>query len=338
MNQKQIAKILGLSEATVSLALRGNEKINHETREKVKQVALLAGYRPNFTAQALAVGRTKCIGMIITDMTHPFYADLTQNIYNILIDENYLLICFPAKDQEMISRAVESLLCRNVDAIIYAGLALPHEDVTKIQKHNTPLIKFDTINNMEKIDYVFVDMIRAGQILAEHLIEQGYSKFAFIGMPSLNDKRYTSFKEVILQHGLPVKDSWMRTGYGSFKEGYEMAMDVLSGGDMPDAFICHNDIKAVGVLRAVMKSGCKVPGQVAVASFDNIDFTEYVPVSLTTVDINRKKIAEALVNAAFKRINGDTSAPYQVRIEPELVIRESTAKTTANRKSLFRRN
>lgn len=325
MNQKEIAKILGLSEATVSLALRDNEKINHETREKVKHLAQLAGYRPNLTAQALAMGKTKCVGMIITNMTHPFYADMTQKIYNILQKKDYLLLCFPSCNQEMISRSIESLLSRNVDAIIYAGLELPPEEIMKIKKSSTPLIRFDNIRS-DDIDSVFVDMKEAGRLLAEHMISQGFSKFAFIGMPSENERRLNSFRNVMAEHHIPFNNSWTRYGSGSFKEGYEMTMEILKEDNLPDAVICHNDIKAVGALRAVIGAGYKVPEQIAVASFDNIDFSEYLPVPLTCIDINRKKIAEELTALAFRRIDGDSSPAYKIRLEPELVIRDSTCR------------
>ncbi|OGV44533.1 MAG: hypothetical protein A2017_19670 [Lentisphaerae bacterium GWF2_44_16] len=321
MTQKEIADILGVSEATVSLALRDNEKVSPKTRDRVKHLAELTDYRPNFSAQSLALGKTRCIGVIVSDISDVFYSELVQELHRQIRSMDYIALCLPSVSIGT-SHVVDTLLCRRVDGIISMSLDISLDEINKIRNSRTPIIYYEYTF---ATDSVRVDMVKAGKILTRHLIQQGCRKIAFIGKPSIPSGRYSGYIEALAENNVKFREELTKECPGHYSNAYNVAKELFSQKNIPDAVVCFNDVRATGALRAILDMGFKVPEDIAVAGVDDIMSSAYAGVPLTTVNLPREEIVSELLKMLFRKIEAGAEEIMEEKvIQPRLVVRASS--------------
>jgi len=319
MTQKEIARALNVSVATVSLALNDAPRISPEMKEKVSKMAALGNYRPNLAAQGLLLGKTFTVGVILPAFSNPFYADLAVRIHRYLNKRNYVGLFFPTENWDEYREAVETLLRRKVDGLI--SQPLPPEEAVKIKGLFTTVFY-----GMQEIptDYVAVDHYKGVGLAVKHLIGLGHTKIGFIGMQRPNEKRFAAYKDTLSKHKLVFKKQWVIPGMSWRETGYDGMRRILSLRNRPTAVVTHNDIVAIGAMRALAEAGLRVPEDMAVVGFDNIEDARYLPVGLTTVDQPRDDIARYLVEMLLSRIESKNGGlPRAKLIAPHLIVRES---------------
>lgn len=318
MTQREIAKTLNISVSTVSRALKNSPLISGETADKVKKLASLTNYRPNPSARNLLTGKTFTAG-IIFPFDDFFYRDLKCRISAKLLKHDYMCLILACKTEEEYSTAIEKMLERRVDGII--GSAVPVELGLKLKEEGLPSIFYG--NETLPFDCVYVDKYKGGRISAEYIIKRGHKKIGYIGF-NYRDDREKAFIDVLNKKRIPVNEKWIFKGNATMQNSAEAVSEILSLHDRPTAFIAHNDVAAIATIKTAVEKGFKVPEDIAVIGFNNIDISEYSNPPLTTIDQKIDVIAEELVNCFMHRINSRENDDYRkVVIDPELIIRRS---------------
>lgn len=322
MTQKEIARALNVSVATVSLALRDSALVNSETKGKVKRFASMARYRPNLNARSLLFGKTFTIGILVPDMLNPFYAGIVEEIYLYLKKRHYLGIFIPAETEKESEEALEILLNRKVDGVILISY-LPLEKLIKLREEGVPVVAYNKRD--VPVDCVDGDKYGGGVKATKHLVGLGHTKIAFIGVLHETERRFTAYKDTLNRHGIVLKQEWLIPGIGSVETGYKGMRKILSQKSRPTAVFAFNDMVALGVTRAAVEAGLSIPGDLAVVGFDNLRDAAYWQVSLTTVDQPKEEIARSLVDILLNRVeNGKEKENFVEKvIATKLVIRES---------------
>ncbi|OGV46004.1 MAG: hypothetical protein A2017_22225 [Lentisphaerae bacterium GWF2_44_16] len=317
MTQKEIAKTLNLSISTVSRALKGSELISGETTEKVRKLANLTNYRPNPAARNLLTGKTFTAG-IVFPFDDFFYRDLACRISSGLLKHDYMSLVLPCKTEEEFSEAIEKMLERRVDGIISSTVSM--ELGLKLKNEGLASIFYG--NQAQPFDCVYVDKYKGGRISTEYVIKQGHKKIGYIGF-NYRDDREKAFVDVLNKKGITVNEKWISKGTVSLENSSRAVSEILSLRDKPTAFIAHNDIAAIATIKSAVEKGFKVPDDIAVIGFNNIDISEYSNPPLTTIDQKINTISEELINCFIHRMNSKDDDYRKVRIEPELIIRRS---------------
>ncbi|MCM8778131.1 MAG: LacI family transcriptional regulator [Candidatus Omnitrophica bacterium] len=323
ISQKEIARILNVSTATVSLALRNSEKVNEKTRVKVKETAELLNYRPCEIARSLILNKTWSIGLIIPCFSIIYYSELTDAIQKRFREQNYLIITLSADTPEKRKEAITVLLNRKVE-----GFILPKinpDELYWLKKEKAPFVLYDRPEDSDYTDYNFVcvDKFKGAYKATEHLIKTGYKKIGFLCEIRVDEPRKRGYIEALIDYGMKIEKEWIIPGAGYYKDGYNGAKEILKMKKRPEALVCLNDISAIGAIRAFQEENIKVPGDIAIIGFDNVKEGIYSLPLLTTVDQMVEKVADEITNLLIETIENNKKEKRQIIIEPELVIRES---------------
>jgi len=317
---KDIADRLNVSLGTVSMALRNSPKVKLETRVRVQRLARAVRYRPNFNARALLRGRTFSIGVIMQPFHDPFYAELVEAIHLELKARDYVGIFMPSHGNADYDDAAETLLNRGVDGII-SKAAVPAARA-KLRAENVPTVYFGA--EFPAADWVAVDRHQGGCLAVEHLLRLGHRKIGFLCRTRADERRYVGFLETLRRHDLPVREDWISPGPGTRERGLRGMLNILQRSEKPTAMLAHNDTAAMGAMRAVYQMHLRIPQDVAIIGFNNVQESRYLRVALTTVEQPVKLIARKLVYVVLQRIENGPGQPWQQeRIEPKLIVRES---------------
>ncbi len=332
---RDIADRLGVTHSTVSRALspgKGRSRMSEATRERIAQAARELGYRPNALARDLVCRRTHSIGVVVRHFNDPFYSDMIQDLHVRFAQRNYLGVFLSARNLDEFQHAVDSLASRRVEGII--SVALDQEERQRIGQIGVPVVYYGTLGGSET--WVGPDA-RCGAVLAmEHLLGLGHRKIGFIGQIDSQSRRYRGYRETLQRQGLPSRAAWIRKVDGAqsrlsvsgvMQTGFSEMQQLLALADRPTSVLCQNDVMAIGAERAVLAAGRRVPEDMALIGFDGLPLGAFAAVPLTTVDPNLDRICEGLVDTLFCRIEDPVrpAEPEQIRIEPSLIIRESTA-------------
>ncbi|MFH0797445.1 MAG: LacI family DNA-binding transcriptional regulator [Candidatus Omnitrophota bacterium] len=321
MTQKEISKILDISVSTVSSALRNSPLVKKETRERVIRLAQIVKYKPNMNARSLVTGKTYSVGIISRALSEPFYAELFEEIHHCLDRSEYVGLFSPAEDATGYRNAIEILGARGVDGIISGEVNA--EELLMLEETDVPVVVYG--NRDISMDCVFVDTYKSGYLATHHLIRLGHKKIGYIGWLSDYEPRFIGYRDALYQNNLLVKREWVIPGKGvDKKSGYQSMKQMLSLSEIPTAIFTHNDMVAIGAMRALSEARMNVPEGMAVVGCDNVKECEYLSVTLTTVEQSRREIARNLVSTLLARIDSKAGEqPQKIVIEPRLIIRES---------------
>ncbi|MFW0714657.1 LacI family DNA-binding transcriptional regulator [Pedobacter sp. N23S346] len=337
MNKKttiyDIAKALNITVSTVSRALSGFPAISEATRKAVIETAEKLNYSPNKLASALKSGKTHIIGVIVPSVQAHFFASIIHCIEDGLKDSGYRVIIYQSNESvENEINGVRTLLEAQVDGIM-ASMSLETQDVShfaEIVKQNKPLILFDRVNETLAVPTITLDDFKAGYMATQHLIDQGYSKIAFITtihqIKIFND-RLKGYKAALRDNHLPVLDEYIVFGGLSIKDGRFGAGKLMRSENKPDAVVAGDDFTALGVIKKLKEIG-KTPPEVGVIGFANEAFSAYITPNLSTIDQHAQQMGTECAKMFLKMINQEN--PYQntehVVLDPTVVERQSTVK------------
>lgn len=325
-----VAKRLDLSITTVSRALDGYDDVAESTRQLVISTARKLGYTPNRAARQLRRQKAETIGFILPagaqHFAEPFFTEFIAGLGNELASRNYdLLVSAVASEndeREMYQRWANG---GKVDGFILNRLRLKDWRVKFLTKQHLPFATLD-YSGEGRYPCIRVDGAEGFVELLEHIHKNGFRKFAFIGGPEnlVNQaERLEWFRQAIQFHGLVLDEKLITTADLTSAGGFQLAIELLSLPDPPDAILCVNDETAFGVLHAAHRQGLTIGRQLAVAGFDGVQDAKHSEPPLTTLDIPVFDIARQLVDMLLKTIVGDmVSSP--VFIKPNLLIRPST--------------
>jgi LacI family transcriptional regulator len=332
---KDIAEKTGVSISTVSRVLHDKSKkykISDETTTKVMLVAKDLGYRVNALARGLRQQKTREIGIIIPDISNPFFSDIVKNLANELRKKGYNFIIYDSDEDINIERTgVKSLLEKRVDGLIIASVGQDFLHIQKIRDADIPVVMVDRCFDDLDIDSVSVDNVKGSLLAVNYLINEGHTRIAFIkGLPGTyaNETRLNGYKQALRAAGISI-DEQLIVGddFRSFN-GYLRTKTLLNLSNPPTAIFTAGDLIALGALEACREIDINIPNELSLITFDDPVFASYLSPALTAVEQPRLKIAEIAVAMLCSRMKNPNDKRKKILVEPKLNIRSSVVHIT----------
>lgn len=328
---KDIAKRADVSVATVSYVLNNSRPVSPETKARVLRAIEELDYVPNAVARGLRIRKASTIGLILSDITNPFYPDLAKGCEDIAQTNGYTLIIMNTNDQEhRINSAVSQVKEGKVDGLIVAStLNRDEQALANLIKDGYPVVLAHRKITGLQVDSVVADNLSGAQSAVRHLISLGHKRIAMVtGIEEspVNNKRVQGYLGVMESEGLAIEPEWKISGDGKYESSYTAAVKLLNLAveKRPTAIFCVNDIAALGVMDAVQDLGYKIPEDLAVVGFDDMFMSGTRSVQLTTVRIPRYEIGQQAVRLLLNRISQpDNYVPTEVILPVSLIIRKT---------------
>ena len=320
MTQKEIARKLNVSQATVSMALKGSARISQTLRDSVRKLADDSGYLPNLAGQLLRQGRCNVIGIVFPSLVNSFYAELYQELQRKLQPHGYLLYLSRADTPEELSSTAAYLRQLQVAGVVALGSA--EKELRPLRESGIALVFYGGEAPLEGVSQVLPDRYRAGLELTRFLLSRKRTRIAFIGMLRPEEQRVKGYRDALAEAGITYDPELTIAVSDSMGNGYTAMRKLLKEHPDIDGVFTHNDEMAIGALRAAAEAGIRVPEQLSLAGFDSIETGRYLSPALTTVEQPLDRIADALVSELLA-VMADPKHNRFVSIPCRLVERES---------------
>jgi DNA-binding LacI/PurR family transcriptional regulator len=324
---RTLGEYLNLSPATISLVLNnapGVRSIPQETRDRVTEAANRFDYRPSFYARSLRKRQTFSIGVLVPDLNDHYATQVLTGMEELLIEEGYFyLTASHRRNPDLIEEYPRLLLDRCVEGFILIDTVLEHS-------LKLPTVAVAGHRDLEGVTNVILDQRRAAELALRHLIQLGHTRIAFMRGSSHSsdaDERWELQMAVARELGLdvPCELTVAITSRDSKPEmGVAPAVELIKRGVEFTALVCYNDVSAFGAIRAFVDHGLRVPEDVSVVGFDDIQLAAFHYPSLTTIRQPMYQMGAVAARILLQRIRGQATFPDAVPILPELVVREST--------------
>lgn len=323
---KDVANLSGVSIATVSLILNNqSHKFSPSTVEKVLKATEMLNYQPSYVAQQMITKKTKTIGLIIPDITNPFFSTLVKGIESVLYQDNFVTILANAGTDELKeSNYLDELARRSVDGFIIASSVVSNTAINHIlREKNKPFIVLDQKKSEGYSDSVLTDDYTGGQLAAKHLIDLGHTNLAVVvpnHMTSNIANRLKGFQEIVKSHRSVT--SLLVTTTLSKEGGYLATSEILASD--ATAIFAINDELAFGLYRGINEAGKRIPIDYSVIGYDNIEMCEYVEPKLTTISQPIFELGETVAHLLLERIEQPDKQWEEKMLPVHLVKRFST--------------
>ena len=328
----ELAKHAGVSKTTISRYLNGEAKghISPETQKRIKQAIEELNYRPNDLARGLKKKQTNVIGVITNDLTNVFFLQMIKGIEAELYRADYnMMVCNSAMSIDREIELLKMLDQKRMDGIIVIGLNMPAEHVTKLGIH-APIVLFERDAGKTGYDSIKIDNKTGVEMVMKHLIQKGYKRIAHIEGAResvVSKERKELFYKTMQEAGRTVRPEYVVAGNYSMDQAYE-AMKQLCGLKVPpDAVFCSNDLMAFGAVRYLMEHNYRIPDDMAVAGYDDIDMAAMLRPELTTVHQPVLELARKGTRMLLNRIRQSKEIPEEpqlIVLTPSLVIRKTS--------------
>jgi len=318
------------SYATVSRALNDKYGVKPGTREKILTVARARGYTPNGIARGLVRKQTHSIGLIIPDISNPFFPQVASGVEDGAKEKGYsVFLCNTNYESDQEARYLQLLIEKRVDGIILASGFQASDTINPLLMGSLPIVslctRFENVNN----SFVVIDNERGGFIATKHLIEQGYPSVGYIGTQGdglSQGQRFKGYLQALEKFNIPFDDRFVFSGDLKRETGYEITKRLIAGQHFPRALFVENDLMALGAIQGIKESGLRVPDDIAVVGFDDIAFASFPEIGLTTVRQPKYEMGKMAVNILLDSIIESTKEPKKHILEPKLIIRTSSCR------------
>lgn len=326
---KDLARDLGMSVSTVSRAFYPDAVIAETTREIVLKRAQEIGYRPNPFAQSLITKKTQIVGMVVSDLTNPFYPEVMTRLTSMLQKEGMNVMLTSAELPEGIDEAVDLLLGYQPDLMIVLSTYL-HSDLSKrCEAAGAPIIFFNRLSQDGTGYGISCDNVAGGRLAATFLIERGHKDLLYVSAypgASTNVERHKGFHDEALRHGL-LAPQVIEAGQFTYEAGYEAGLAVKDLPRQPDGVLCANDIVAIGFIEGVQEGlGIKVPDDISVVGYDDITMANWPSHRLSTVAQPLDQMMQATVELASQLARSKHVAQRILHFPPIALVERETVK------------
>lgn len=330
---KDIAKIAGVSHATISRALNGSDEVSPETRARIEEICQREGYRANSLARSLVSSRTNVIGLILPDISHPFYAELALNVEIAARRHNdTIMMCNSLHDVQQVGVLLDCLTGYQVDGVI---LASSRDDVSAFLSAHPPAVPTvllgDCLDNRSGsvCSTVSLDNLCAGQMGTDYLISLGHRSIVYVGSragSATHTHRCTGYEQAMRAHGLNPMVIAHSAASSSLEQGYALAMALFLSDEPCTAIFAATDSIAIGVMKAADELHIRIPQELSLLGVDNSIFSSLTRTNLTSIDQRKQQLAETSVQLLHEQIIGkDTGRTTHCVIRPTLSVRETCA-------------
>lgn len=323
---KDIAGRLNISYATVSRALNDRYGVHPGTKEKVMTMAREMNYHPNAIARGLVKRHTETIGLVIPDITNPFFPEVARGIEDSAEEKGYsVFLCNTNWEQEREARYLSLLRKKRVDGIILAPVTSKSYLSPELDDNALPLVFVSEARRGMGKSYVAIDNVQGGYIATRHLIGKGYSRVGFFGAKEdelTSEERYKGYKKALKEAGLKEWKKFVRLGDYRSNTGNRLITEMIKRKDYPDSVFAVNDFFALSVMQGIRESGLRIPGDIAVIGFDDITFASFPEIRLTTVSQPKYQMGRIAADLLLDQIHEKSGAKKkEIILETELIER-----------------
>ncbi len=325
----EVARLAGVSQATVSRVLRGSSRVTRETRAKVEAVVASVGYRPNASARAMRARRTGIAGIVVDRITNPFYPQLLDEIGRALAARDIQLTLWDAAYGDGEGAALDALGQRAIDGLLFTTVTTPSPGVEAAIARGENIVLLNRGIDGVPVDTVDTDNAGGALAVARYLAMHDRRRVAFVGglaSASTARERRAGFIAGAVEFDLDLPASRMLPGDFSHASGGSAVARLLDdGAGLPEAIFCANDLSAMGVLDAARSHGIRVPDEMWVVGFDDIAMASWPAYDLTTAHQPMVTMAREGVELLTRRLVEPDASPEHRRLTTGLVVRGSTA-------------
>lgn len=325
-----VSKLAGVSTATVSRTLKNPELVSPDTRQRVMQAVQSAGYRPNQLARNFSSGKAYAVVVLVPNVANPFFSRVIRGIEQEAQACGYAVLL--GDTQGSVSREQEYArmgLTSQADGLIQLDSRYPFSEEDRKLAATVPFV-----NACERIDepagypVVELDNRGAARALIQHLLDLNLKRLAVITGPAHSPivrDRLAGMKDALLGAGLTLAANAVVEGDFSMQSGHDAAERLLQQPERAQAIFCMNDEMAIGAMRCLRQHGLRVPQDIAIAGFDNIEFAAFTEPSLTTIDQPAEQLGRQAMRALYQLMRGEPLAQQHMMLSYRLVVRDSTA-------------
>jgi DNA-binding LacI/PurR family transcriptional regulator len=330
MTIKDVAKRAGVGIATVSRTLHGSSQVSPETAARVLKVVEELGYRPNTTAQSLVSGRSLMLGLVVSDITNPFFPELVKGFEDVALQNGYdVLVASTNYEPARTALCVRRMIERKIDGVAIMTSEVDPSLTDTLARRKVPLVFLDVGRVGKGVSNVKVDYGEGIAQAVEHLSGLGHNRIAFISGPHLlasaRERRDMFIARLQDPSSGPRREVLIEEGNHRVDGGLEAMRRLLEREPRPTAVIASNDLTAIGAMRAIRQRGLRVPEDISVVGFDDIQMAEFTEPPLTTVRLLRTEVARLACDALLQSIRTH-GAGVEFHMGTALVVRSSTAK------------
>jgi len=325
----QVAQRAGVSPATVSRVTNGRSTVARHLAKRVWQAIEELGYTPNPQARALVSGRSRVLGLLVSEITNPFFPELMQSFEDVAGEHDFEVMIGSANyNRERAELFIRRLVQRRVEGVAVMTFRAESHFLDALIAEDIPLVTIDVSANAARSLVLEVDYAQGIDEAVQHLALLGHRRIGFASgpMPHLtNVRRKDAFLHAVRKIGLPAQSAPVYVGDHTFEGGTQAALHFLGLEPRPTAIVCSNDMMAVGVLRVMAERGINVPRDVSVVGFDDIHLAEFINPPLTTVRMSRQDLARAAFKGLERLWTEDAPGSRSpIRVGTSLVVRQST--------------
>ena len=328
----EVARIAGVTTATVSNVLRNPAKVKPSTVERVQVAIAQLGYRPNLMARALAEGKSSMVALLLPSITNPFYPEFIQIAERVARQRQYFLMVCNTDESANNARAYLNQIAGTLaDGVLLLHSGLPTTEIADLGANRCPMVLALEESNdlLDAVPRVSMDFRKAGQLAGEHLAGLGHHHIGVIvgsGNDGQQRLRLEGFKEALAQAGNDASKDCIRYTEDTISGGYSATMSLLDAMPELTAIFATNDLMALGAAHAIADKDIRIPEEISLMGITDIHMAQEMRPALSTVALNLGEAARAAINLLLDLIENPAHEPRQVQApEPRLVIRQTTA-------------
>jgi len=328
MDMRDIARIAGVSSATVSRVINGSNSVNPATAEKVRRVIEETKFVPNGSATTLKYGRSSTYGLIIPDITNPFFPEFIRSFEAILAKNRQDMLMATTDHQSTnLQQTIQRMMIRQVDGIALLASEIETEPIEALLHNRIPLVTMDRRVVGPGLSDISIHNGSGMNAALQYLHGLGHRRIAYIGgSPGLtiSDHRKRAFVKAVQSVGLPVEPAFLRSGNYRIRGGETAMTEILDLETWPTAILAANDLTAIGALRVLHNRGLAVPKDFSIIGFDDIELTDIISPPLTSVRLSRQTLAETFVTALASFAGERHGMGKEFSVKTSLVVKGST--------------
>ena len=335
----EIAKLSGVSRTTVSRVLSGSTFVSKNTRDRVLDIIKEKEYKPSIIAQSLRTNKTRTIGLVLADIENPFYSKVAKGVIDVVETKNYnVILCNSNNDIKSEARDIRTLIERGVDGLLLTTVELKMKTIENLIDRGFPFMLIDCKLDTPGVNYVVNDDYYGAKLATEYLIELGHKKIFFLGNRKLLSlrERFRGFKDTLEDHKIEGDTNFVPQKFINAYGIYDIDKIIkylINREEKITAIFAGNDYLAIKSIKVINDNGLKVPGDISVIGYDNIEISCMVKVPLTTIRQPKYLLGKLAAEQLFEILeNGSNKEIKRIILRPELIIRQS-CKRIGNYKS-----
>lgn len=326
---QDVARLAGVSTMTVSRVVNNSGYISQATRERVEQAIAQLGYVPNALARSLRFKRTKTLGLILSDITNPFFTTIARGVEDLAREHGFSVIfCNTDEDQGEEAEYISVLLQRQVDGVLLVPASADSASIAQLRARAVPVVVLDRRVEHAQADAVRCDSEQGAYQLIQHLLGLGHRYIAILSGPpgvSTAAERLAGYRRALDEAGIPIAAQQVAYGEYTIEAGYWAAQQILSSAPAPTALFAANNLMALGAFRAARELGIQIPADLSLVTFDDLPQSLVMEAFFTVIAQPAYEIGQRAAELLLARLGGAESPPQTLLLPTELIVRRSSA-------------